>query len=149
MKKTSAGIIIVNEFNEVLMGRVTGSVPVRWDLPKGAMEKNETPVQSAVRECHEEFGIIFAEDVLTDVGRFAYNREKNIHLFYISVKKDMINLESLHCDSQFVNFRGVVTKEIDAYQWVNFSDIEYHCGKSMIKVLTLIGETTNIFKVQD
>ena len=49
----AAGGIVINRFNEVLLiYRRT-----MWDLPKGHIEKNETPETCALREVSEETGL--------------------------------------------------------------------------------------------
>jgi 8-oxo-dGTP pyrophosphatase MutT (NUDIX family) len=60
------------------MGRATGTP--RWDIPKGVGEQGESPLQTAVREAHEETGLALEAGDLLDVGRFAYLRTKDLHL---------------------------------------------------------------------
>jgi mutator protein MutT len=49
----AAGGLVRNENNELLMIFRNG----KWDLPKGKIDKGETPEQAAVREVEEECGI--------------------------------------------------------------------------------------------
>lgn len=49
----AAGGLVFNERDELLMIHRNG----RWDLPKGHVEPNETPCETAVREVHEETGV--------------------------------------------------------------------------------------------
>ncbi len=49
----AAGGLVFNELNELLLIERLGV----WDLPKGKLEKNETPENAAVREVEEECGI--------------------------------------------------------------------------------------------
>jgi 8-oxo-dGTP pyrophosphatase MutT (NUDIX family) len=49
----AAGGLVVNEKNEALFIFRLG----KWDLPKGKMEKKETPEQSCLREITEETGL--------------------------------------------------------------------------------------------
>lgn len=49
----AAGGLVHNENNEYLLIFRRG----KWDLPKGKMEKGETPQQAALREVEEECGI--------------------------------------------------------------------------------------------
>ena len=51
----TAGGIIVNEFQEVV---IVSQNHDSWSLPKGHVEKNETILNAATREIHEETGLI-------------------------------------------------------------------------------------------
>ncbi len=44
----------------------------RWQLPKGACEKGETPVETAVREVEEEVGLQTAADGFLDTIEYWY-----------------------------------------------------------------------------
>lgn len=135
-KKLSCGTIIVNEFNEILMGRVTLTNPPRWDLPKGVIEENEEPKQTAIRECMEEFGLDISGVYLTEIGKVGYNNDKNLHLFMTFVRKDSINLESLHCSSYFNHYYSQEKIiEVDGYAWVPMNEIHEYTGPSMLRVL--------------
>jgi ADP-ribose pyrophosphatase YjhB (NUDIX family) len=52
----AANVVIVNEFNEVLLQQRTGSN--LWGLPGGLMELNESIAEAAIRETYEEMGVI-------------------------------------------------------------------------------------------
>ncbi len=49
----AAGGVVTNDKGEILFIKRTG----RWDLPKGKIEKNESPEQAALREIEEETGL--------------------------------------------------------------------------------------------
>lgn len=58
-REYSAGGLIFNENNEVaVIARHSRSGHLEWCLPKGHIEKGETPEETAVREVHEETGIL-------------------------------------------------------------------------------------------
>lgn len=58
-REYSAGGLIFNSRNEVaLIARHSRSGHLEWCLPKGHIEKGETPEQTAIREVHEETGIL-------------------------------------------------------------------------------------------
>ena len=78
-KRLSCGIVIVNQQHELLLCHVTGRG--HWDLPKGGIDADETPIDAALRETREETGIVLAADELTDLGRFAFSERKELHLF--------------------------------------------------------------------
>lgn len=55
VKKTkSAGGVIVNEYDEVVIANQKGT---SWSLPKGHLEEDETELEAATREIFEESGI--------------------------------------------------------------------------------------------
>lgn len=58
VREYSAGGLIFNDNGEVaIIARHSRSGHLEWCLPKGHIEKGETPEQTAVREVHEETGI--------------------------------------------------------------------------------------------
>jgi putative (di)nucleoside polyphosphate hydrolase len=137
--KTSCGIIILNENNEILMGHVTGNK--FYDIPKGLQDENEEPIACAIRECQEEISLVFEVSQLTDLGRFAYNKEKNLHFFLTHVNKDSIKIEELFCDSFFEHhYTKKQTPEVDGFKWIPVKDVVAHCAKSMGNLLTLLAK---------
>ena len=44
--------------------------PEMWCFPGGGLEGDEHPVEAAVRELHEETGVVVTPEDLTDLGRF-------------------------------------------------------------------------------
>ena len=46
----AAGCIVKNEEGKILMMKRLG----KWDLPKGKIDKGETPIQASLRELEEE-----------------------------------------------------------------------------------------------
>lgn len=146
MKKQSAGTIIVNENFEILMAHVTNSSPEIWDLPKGMIEDNESPIDAAIRECKEEFGITLDRSKLVEIGNCAYNSQKNIWVFITMMDKKDVDLSSLICDSMFLDVgSGKESPEVDGYKWMKFADVPYDCAKSMNKLLHQLHSKINIF----
>ncbi|WP_417852235.1 NUDIX hydrolase [Bifidobacterium olomucense] len=59
VREYSAGGLIFDDRNRVaIIARHSRSGHLEWCLPKGHIEKGETPQQTAVREVHEETGIL-------------------------------------------------------------------------------------------
>ncbi|MGV3614312.1 MAG: NUDIX hydrolase [Fimbriimonas sp.] len=56
MRNVSAGAVILNGRGEVLLVRQTYGVQ-NWEIPGGAGEPDESPVQTALREVVEETGL--------------------------------------------------------------------------------------------
>ncbi len=52
------GVIIVNDKNQILMGKRCGGYAPYWSIPGGRVEEGETFEQTAVRETEEETGLI-------------------------------------------------------------------------------------------
>lgn len=132
--KTSCGVIILNDEKELFMGHSTGNK--FFDIPKGLLEENEVPMECAIRECLEETSINLSNIILTDLGVFPYNKEKNLHLFACYLNKATINLEQLKCESFFEDFYTKKLKpEVDYFKWVSLEEIVEHSAKSMGKLL--------------
>jgi putative (di)nucleoside polyphosphate hydrolase len=132
--KTSCGIIILNEQNEIFMGHVTGQK--YHDIPKGMLEENETPITCALRETEEETGLVLQSDKLVDLGLLDYNREKKLHLFLYTTYKANIDLDKCVCNSYFEHFyTKKLTPEVDSFHWINVEHIDASCAKSMTKLL--------------
>lgn len=135
--KLSCGTIIVNEFEEILMGKVTGTHPFRYDLPKGNLDEGEERIDAAIRECIEEFGLVLDRYRMGNLGEFEYIRDKkNLHLFLTFIKKDLIDLDCLQCSTNFTNIKtGEEYPEMNGYAWIHVDDIGSLCGYSMNHLL--------------
>lgn len=137
--KTSCGVIIINEQNELFMGHSTGNK--FYDIPKGLLDEGETEYQCALRECNEETSIDLSNKSLKDLGLFPYNKEKNLHLFIVFLNKNEIELENLVCNSFFEDFYTKKMKpEVDEFKWVSLNELTEHCAKSMGKLLNKLKE---------
>lgn len=135
--KTSCGIIIFNEQNEILMGHVTGNK--FYDIPKGMIDENETPIACAIRECQEESSLVFKPEDLKDLGEYKYTKEKNLHLFLTKISKNKIEIDKLVCTSFFEHFyTKKQTPEVGGFKWIAVSEVVENCAKSMGKILTKI-----------
>ena len=55
---SAGGLVFDEEGNVAIIARHSRSGHLEWCLPKGHIEKGETPSQTAVREVHEETGIL-------------------------------------------------------------------------------------------
>ena len=86
----AAGGIVVNENDEILFIYRRG----KWDLPKGKMEKNEVASVAAIREIHEETGVVNLT-LSSNLGQtyhlyeaFGQKVLKMTHWFHFTCKKD-------------------------------------------------------------
>jgi putative (di)nucleoside polyphosphate hydrolase len=138
-KQVSAGLIILNEQDEILMGHATGQT--FYDLPKGRIDPTDaTPEAAMLRECMEEFS--YTPSSYIELGEYYYNREKNLHLFMETVQKNSIDMAGIKCLSSFEDsWTGKAIPEMDGFAWIPVSELDTHCSKSMSTLLTRIFRT--------
>ena len=128
--KTSCGVIIINEYNEIFMGHSTGNK--FYDIPKGLLDEGENELQCALRECMEETSIDLSSKSLEVIGLCPYNKEKNLYLFVVSIKKSEIELDNLVCNSFFEDYYSKKLKpEVDEFKWISVNELTQNCAKSM------------------
>ena len=132
-RQISYGVLIVNERGELLLAHVTGQR--QWDIPKGAAEPGETPVQAALREAMEETGIALAPARLRELGRFAYTPNKDLHLFAARLASNEVDLGSCRCSSLFCDRFGRTRPEVDAFRWAGAAEVAGLCTARMAAVL--------------
>lgn len=133
----SCGILILNQFGEILMGHSNGNN--FYDLPKGKLEEGEEHIDCAIRECIEETSLRFEKGELLTLGEFAYNKTKRISLFLKKVKKEDINFEELKCTSMFEHYyTKKLIPEFDSFAWIHYSTIDENCAKSMSILLSKV-----------
>jgi hypothetical protein len=113
--------IIITDGNLMLASQPTNMKRNRWLLDisaKGHIQQGETPLQAAIRECHEETNIKFEPWKLTNPIKVICD---NAPLFLFLAKiDDIIPINLLSCASTFVdNFDGLRKPEVEAYLWIN------------------------------
>jgi len=131
MKPVSCGILVISPQGELLMCHVTGGA--YWDIPKGAGEPGESPLQTAIRETAEECGLVFQADDLMELGRFRYRSAKDLHLFASRIER--IDVARCQCSTCFVDRFGRERPEMDDFAWVEFDCVPERCAKSMAALL--------------
>ena len=72
------GTILVNNLGEVLL--VRGRLSHKWSFPKGHCKMRETDLECALRELHEETGIVMSQDYTS------YHKLKGGGYFVFAVK---------------------------------------------------------------
>lgn len=132
-KRLSCGVVIVNPGGELLLCHVTGQN--HWDLPKGGIEADETPLQAALRETREETSLQLPADALLDLGLFSYTLKKDLHLFATCMAR--FDVRPLRCESRYLDrFSGVPKPEMDSYGWFGFDRVPALCTPRMAALLT-------------
>jgi len=111
MKKESAGGIIVNELNEVVM---VFTDTKSWQFPKGTVEKGEGYLKTALREIREETGLANLKlikklprytRISNDEGHKVY---REIHYFLFNKRKQKLKPGA----------------EVTACKWIPIADAE-------------------------
>lgn len=131
-KRLSCGLVVVNDHAQLLLCHVTGHE--HWDLPKGGIAEDETPVEAALRETCEETGLCLQADDLLDLGRLPYRARKDLHLFAARVSN--LDPALLWCESRFDDATsGTRLPEMDGYGWFGFSEVPVQCTRKLSAVL--------------
>lgn len=137
MKKVSSGLVITN-------GKIVlGCKSFKWDLPKGEIEKNEKPIDAAVRETREETGLIVDKKDLIELGFFDYTKHKDLWLF-LYVPKELPDTSKMKCTTYFEDREGNEVLEVTGYRYIDFKYLERFFYRSICKVLRQI-EKSSIF----
>lgn len=132
--KLSCGLLVINERDELLIGHSTGSF--HWDLPKGLLDDGEIPIDCALREAAEEFGLSFEPEQLHDLGRQAYYPGKDLHLFVVRTTLAATDIEECRCRSYFEHPKtGQSMPEVDGFAWSDEAELATRLAKSMKHLL--------------
>jgi 8-oxo-dGTP pyrophosphatase MutT (NUDIX family) len=132
-KTVSCGIVLLDPRGHVLLAHATGTN--HWDIPKGQGERGETEIQSALREMVEETGIALDPSRLTDLGRYMYRRDKDLHLFVARALPDELDLSRCVCTSLFPRRTdGVMIPEMDAWRWIAPAEVAHYASRSLTRL---------------
>ena len=109
-KKTipTDGIIMYNRFKKqtrIVVVKINGSKV--WSMPKGKRENDETSLECACREFHEETGISIEDTVFKTMDCVTILKTT----FYIQESEVLLNVENYS------------TNEISAVKWVDINDV--------------------------
>jgi len=129
----SCGVIVRRRSGELLLCHATGRS--YWDLPKGVLDPEETPVEAALRELREEAGLTLAADALQDLGVQRYLARKDLHLFVVDPPQPTLSTDGCRCTTTYRGRNGREVPEVDAYRWVGREEVPYLAGKNMARVL--------------
>ena len=88
-----------------------------FDLPKGHLQKGESLIEGAIRECWEETNIKFEPWKLKRPIQMTYCNNP-LYLFLITLD-EIISVGLMACVSTFVEEDGIRKPECDGYAWIN------------------------------
>lgn len=132
---TSCGTLIFNKNGQILLCHVTGTN--YWDLPKGMRESGESYLQAAQRELMEETGLAFDSALFEEIGGFAYQKHKRLHLYKVCAPDCLDSLDHLVCTSYFSHHAtGESTPEMDGFCWASRDQIRSLCTLPMAQQLS-------------
>lgn len=119
-RKLSCGFLVQDENTGKYLGcHPTGQPKGVYDIPKGCKNVGADDLETAIRELKEETGLEVSEidAQIEDLGIHNQKKDKDVHLFKIVLP---IDIEKLHCDSTFIDFRdGVKKSEMDGFELVD------------------------------
>ncbi|WEV73269.1 NUDIX hydrolase [Bifidobacterium sp. ESL0790] len=118
VREYSAGGLIFDDQQRVaIIARHSRSGHIEWCLPKGHIEKGETPEQTAVREVHEETGIL--GEVIDSIATIDYwftGTEERIH--------KLVHHFALRQIGGELTVEGDPDHEAEDADWVAFKDLD-------------------------
>ena len=118
VREYSAGGLIFDERGRVaIIARHSRSGHLEWCLPKGHIEKGETPEQTAVREVHEETGIL--GEVIESIATIDYwftGTSQRVH--------KLVHHYALRRVSGDLTVEGDPDHEAEDAIWVDFTDLD-------------------------
>lgn len=133
-RQLSCGLLVICPAG-ILLAHATRTP--RWDLPKGKLEPNETPLEAALRECQEETGLDLSEyaDQMVDMGAHPYLPRKDLHLFRLDLEEPL-DLSGCGCSTYIRRGEnGDRYPETDDYAWVPKEEVFTRVGKSLMNYL--------------
>ncbi|WEV64080.1 NUDIX hydrolase [Bifidobacterium sp. ESL0732] len=117
-REYSAGGLIFDSHNRVaLIARHSRSGHLEWCLPKGHIEKGETPEQTAVREVHEETGILGeVVDSIATIDYWFTGQSERVH--------KLVHHFALRQIGGTLTVEGDPDHEAEDAIWVDFDDLD-------------------------
>lgn len=105
-----------------------------WSIPKGLVEGDEAPLQTALREFEEELGIAAPAVDYSLLGEFRYSSGKRITVFDAEADLDLSGFEPGTFE---LALRGglVAFPEVDRVEWVDLADAREKLVKSQRQLL--------------
>lgn len=171
MTEYTAGIFIINDYDEILLTHATHSPIKYWGIPKGLVDQEigESNIAAAIREVEEETGIKFLnERKIKYLGKMKYKTgKKTLIAFYVFLKDlepddlliigkntvfvpeakiDSIDPLILYCKSMVYPINSEPFPEVDAFRWFPLDvaiEILYQPQKAILPDLLSIIQKLN------
>ena len=118
VREYSAGGLVFDDKGRVaIIARHSRSGHLEWCLPKGHIEKGETPQQTAVREVHEETGILGeVVDSIATIDYWFTGTSQRVH--------KLVHHFALRQIGGELTVEGDPDHEAEDAIWVDFADLD-------------------------
>lgn len=118
-KIITCAVVIINSKGDILGCHGTGKDKLTgYDFPKGCADDGESDLEAALRELHEETGIVITDiKNIVDCGVYTHNNKKNIHIFMYKTE-NFPDIKNLKCTTYF-SLHGKEYPEIDDYEIIH------------------------------
>jgi 8-oxo-dGTP pyrophosphatase MutT (NUDIX family) len=118
VREYSAGGLVFDDLDRVaIIARHSRSGHLEWCLPKGHIEKGETPRQTAVREVHEETGILGeVVDSIATIDYWFTGTNQRVH--------KLVHHFALRRVDGELSVQGDPDHEAEDAIWVRFDDLD-------------------------
>jgi mutator protein MutT len=114
---SAGGLVFDDQGRVALIARHSRNGHLEWCLPKGHIEKGETPEQTAVREVHEETGILGeVVDSIATIDYWFTGTSQRIH--------KLVHHFALRRIGGELTVEGDPDHEAEDAIWVSFNDLE-------------------------
>jgi len=124
--------VLVTDGERLLLGHATRSA--RWDIPKGVADPGEDHRAAALRELHEETGLVAPIAALDCLGTHRYLPRKDLALFAWR-PVPMPDPATLVCSSCFPLPGGGSLPEFDRFGLFAWQDALARVGRNLARVL--------------
>lgn len=114
---SAGGLVFDDRGRVVIIARHSRSGHLEWCLPKGHIEKGETPQQTAVREVHEETGILGeVVDSIATIDYWFTGTSQRVH--------KLVHHFALRQIGGELTVEGDPDHEAEDAIWVDFNDLD-------------------------
>ncbi len=145
MNKISSGFIVRGQNGKFLLGRVRWGGKEAWSFFKGTQEKDETLLETAIRELREESGIDINSDERLNrniswnpIYSYTIKKSKDVFLFLLNDVTGALNNFNFKCESFWEDSKGNLHPEIIEYKWYELSEIYNVLFKSQQNVVDIL-----------